>query len=90
LGIRTFRRSTLNTISIWSNHEARTGSQWSRTSKRFGGGLNLNVHYHTLLFDGVFLADRANDALDFRPTPAPTDEQIGVCSHGSPRGEAPC
>src|SRR5499426_2305154 len=22
--------------------------------QRFGGGLNLNVHFHTLLFDGVF------------------------------------
>jgi hypothetical protein len=24
---------------------------------RFGGGLNLNVHFHTLLFDGVFFED---------------------------------
>jgi hypothetical protein len=43
-----------------------------------GGGLNLNVHYHTLLFDGVFFADRANGALDFRPLPPPTDEEVGV------------
>src|SRR5262249_3177280 len=46
--------------------------------QRFGGGLNLNVHYHTLLFDGVFFADRANGALDFRPLPPPTDEEVGV------------
>jgi Transposase zinc-binding domain/Putative transposase len=26
--------------------------------QRFGGGLNLNVHYHTLLFDGVFFIER--------------------------------
>ncbi|MBI2217646.1 MAG: transposase [Candidatus Rokubacteria bacterium] len=45
--------------------------------QRFGGGLNLNGHYHTLLFDGVFFADRANDALDFRPLPPPTDEEVG-------------
>jgi hypothetical protein len=45
--------------------------------QRFGGGLNLNVHYHTLLFDGVFY-DRANGALDFRPLPPPTDEEVGV------------
>jgi hypothetical protein len=40
--------------------------------QRFGGGLNLNVHYHTLLFDGVFFTNRANGALDFRPLPPPT------------------
>lgn len=46
--------------------------------QRFGGGLNLNVHYHTLLFDGVFFADRANDTLEFRPLPPPTDEEVGL------------
>jgi PAS domain S-box-containing protein len=25
--------------------------------QRFGGGLNLNIHFHALLFDGVFLAE---------------------------------
>jgi hypothetical protein len=30
--------------------------------QRFGGGLNLNVHYHTRLFDGVFSADGATRA----------------------------
>jgi Putative transposase len=38
----------------------------------------LNVHYHTLLFDGVFFAADANGALDFRPLPPPTDEEVGV------------
>lgn len=46
--------------------------------QRFGGGLNLNVHYHTLLFGGVFFADGANGALGFRPLPPPTDEEVGV------------
>jgi hypothetical protein len=46
--------------------------------QRFGGGLNLNVHYHTLVFDGVFFADRATGGLDFRPLPPPTDEEVGV------------
>ena len=35
-------------------------------------------NYHTLLFDGVFFADDANGALDFRPLPPPTDEEVGV------------
>jgi hypothetical protein len=46
--------------------------------QRFGGGLNLNVHFHTLLFDGVFCAESAQGALEFRPLPPPTDEEVGV------------
>jgi Putative transposase/Transposase zinc-binding domain len=46
--------------------------------QRFGGGLNLNIHFHTLLFDGVFHAAGAGDTLDFRPLPPPTDDEIGV------------
>jgi hypothetical protein len=60
-------------------HGIRDGRAGSVTViQRFGGGLNLNVHYHTLLFDGVFFADRANGALEFRPLPPPTDEEVGI------------
>jgi hypothetical protein len=45
--------------------------------QRFGGGLNLNVHFHTLVFDGVFTG-AAGEALRFQPAPPPTDEEIGV------------
>jgi hypothetical protein len=45
--------------------------------QRFGGGLNLNVHFHTLVFDGVF-TDGGNGALHFRPLPPPTDEEVGA------------
>jgi hypothetical protein len=31
-----------------------------------------------LVFDGVFFADRATGALEFRPFPPPTDEEVGV------------
>jgi hypothetical protein len=34
--------------------------------QRFGGGLNLNIHFHTLLFDGVFCAKGEEGMLDFR------------------------
>ena len=44
--------------------------------QRFGGGLNLNVHFHTLILDGVF-TERAGDTLRFQPTPPPTDEEVG-------------
>jgi len=46
--------------------------------QRFGGGLNLNVHFHTLVFDGVFFGDGGTGAFDFHPLPPPTDEEVGV------------
>jgi hypothetical protein len=36
--------------------------------QRFGGALNLNVHIHALVLDGVFARDRAG-ALSFHPAP---------------------
>ncbi|HEY6427933.1 MAG TPA: transposase, partial [Acidimicrobiales bacterium] len=36
--------------------------------QRFGGALNLNVHIHALVLDGVFARDRAG-ALNFHPAP---------------------
>ena len=45
--------------------------------QRFGGGLNLNVHFHTLVLDGVF-TEGENGALHFRPLPPPTDEEVGA------------
>ena len=46
--------------------------------QRFGGGLNLNVHFHTLVLDGVFFTDGDGETLCFRPTPPPTDDEVGV------------
>ena len=45
--------------------------------QRFGGGLNLNVHFRTLVLDGDF-TEREGDTLRFQPAPPPTDEEIGA------------
>jgi hypothetical protein len=45
--------------------------------QRFGGELNLNVHFHTLVLDGVF-TEGVEERLRFEPTPPPTDEEVGV------------
>src|SRR5437016_7656649 len=45
--------------------------------QRFGGGLHLNVHFHTLVLDGVFI-EGAGAPLRFRPLPPPTDKEIGI------------
>jgi hypothetical protein len=43
--------------------------------QRFGGSLNLHVHFHTLVLDGVFVAE-ADGALRFHPAPTPTDDDV--------------
>jgi hypothetical protein len=43
--------------------------------QRFGSALNLNVHFHTLLIDGVYEIAAGGSAL-FHPVPAPTDEDV--------------
>ncbi|MGH9363861.1 MAG: transposase [Thermoanaerobaculia bacterium] len=53
--------------------------------QRFGGGLNLSVHFHTLVLDGVF--SRALGAgLAFFPTVAPSGSTAtsGDSPHGWP------
>ncbi len=43
--------------------------------QRFGGGLQLNVHYHTLVLDGVFATAR-DGTTRFDPAPPPTDREV--------------
>jgi hypothetical protein len=43
--------------------------------QRFGGAINLNIHFHTLAFDGVYYED-SEKALCFKKLPPPTDEEV--------------
>ena len=45
--------------------------------QRFGSALNLNVHFHTLMIDGVYEI-APNGAALFHPVPAPTDEDVAA------------
>ena len=53
--------------------EGRSGSL--TVIQRFGSALNLNVHFHTLVLDGVFTS-AAPDTVRFHPTPPPTDAEV--------------
>ena len=44
--------------------------------QRFGSALNVNVHFHALVLDGVFSRPAPGAAPVFHPLPAPTDEEI--------------
>ena len=43
--------------------------------QRFGGALNLNLHFHTLVLDGVYVSHADGDAR-FLPLPAPDDAEV--------------
>jgi hypothetical protein len=42
--------------------------------QRFGSALNLNVHFHSLVLDGVYEDD--SDGMRFRPLPPPDDAEV--------------
>lgn len=46
--------------------------------QRFGGALNLNVHFHTLVLDGAYRPAEDAGTLRFRAAPPPTDEEQRV------------
>ena len=46
--------------------------------QRFGGALNLNVHFHSLVLDGVH---DPGDGLRFRPLPPPSDGEVERVAH---------
>lgn len=43
--------------------------------QRFGSSVNLNVHFHSMLLDGVFTRDERG-SLRFHPAPPPTPEEL--------------
>lgn len=43
--------------------------------QRFGSALNLNVHFHTLMTDGVFIPQKDQTYL-FQRLPHPTHEEL--------------
>jgi hypothetical protein len=44
--------------------------------QRFGGALNLNVHFHSLLFDGVYEVLPDSRGVRFRQLPPPDDREV--------------
>jgi len=44
--------------------------------QRFGGALNLNVHFHMLVIDGAYRRSADRRTLRFHAAPPPTDEEL--------------
>jgi len=47
----------------------------------FGGALNLNVHYHLLFLDGVYIDSADKSRLRFRRVKAPTNDELTQLTH---------
>jgi len=70
--------------AVFASLRRRARKQWGVTRgqcgavtfvQRFGDALNLNVHFHSLLLDGVYAAGPTR-APRFHPLPAPNDEEV--------------
>ena len=46
--------------------------------QRFGSALNLNLHFHALVLDGVYTEDSDTGAVHWHRAPAPTDEEVAA------------
>jgi hypothetical protein len=79
---RAVLRVFLRTIFSWQRRRAaRRGLVGARSGsitaiQRFGGSANLNVHFHALLFDGVYARASPTARPVFHRLPPPTDADI--------------
>ena len=48
---------------------------------RFGSALNLNVHFHMLLLDGVYVDGENGSSPRFRSVKAPTSAELTQLTH---------
>ena len=74
---RLLHRAVERYLRTWARqHGVRDGRGGSvAVLQRFGGSLNLNVHVHALVLDGVF-THRTGGPVRFHPTPAPSETDV--------------
>jgi hypothetical protein len=61
-----------------THNTARTGAVTH--IQRFGSALNLNIHFHMLFLDGVYI-DRPDGRIRFRWAKAPTTQELTQLAH---------
>ena len=71
--LRIYTRALLGFYRKRAESQGRTGTV--TVIQRFGGALNLNVHFHTLVQDGVFVRD-PDGSLSFVAAKAPTGAEV--------------
>ena len=58
----------------WGAAHGQTGA--ATYGQRFGGSININVHFHAIVLDGVFHRPDPDADVRFLPLPPPTDDDI--------------
>jgi hypothetical protein len=49
--------------------------------QRFGGSINLNIHFHILFLDGVYIDSTDRSCARFRWVKAPTSDELTQLTH---------
>ena len=77
LGVYT--RALLDVYTRGARERGIDGGQTGMVTalQRAGGALNANLHFHTLVLDGVFTED-PEGALTFHPAPGPSDAEVAA------------
>jgi hypothetical protein len=58
--------------------------------QRFGGAVNLNIHFHMLFLDGVYVRDSGKPATRFAWVKAPTPDELTQLTHTIAKRIARC
>ena len=61
--------------ACFKKSQAKTGAV--TLIQRFGGSINLNIHFHQLYIDGVYELDATQQPSTFHMAPAPTVKELG-------------
>jgi hypothetical protein len=77
--LRVFTRVLLDVYVRGARERGISGGQTGMVTalQRTGSGLNTNLHFRTLVLDGVF-TEEPRGALVFQPAPAPSDAEVAA------------
>ena len=71
---RSLKKKAKAALKLRSVSDAHTGSVLA--VQRTDSALRLNVHFHVLALDGVYVRDKASDGLVFQPLGTPTRAEV--------------
>ena len=77
--LRVYTRVLLDVYARGAQERAIESGQTGMVTalQRAGSGLNVNLHFHTLVLDGMFTEEPTGE-LVFRPAPAPSDAEVAA------------
>ena len=58
--------------------------------QRFGGAVNLNIHFHMLFLDGVYIRGSGESVMRFAWVKAPTSDELTQLTHTIAQRVARC